>query len=114
MQIRGGLDGTALFERSTSKPIRYDFLLPDRHGSRYYYQKLLLNVPFRGVAVSDFLYPSSGASRNNVSRSLAEECRLRKRPDGSPVLEHDMKVQIQKDAEMRLFTPETIQTMQNM
>eukprot|EP00964_Phaeocystis_antarctica_P069192 scaffold41989_cov43-Phaeocystis_antarctica.AAC.1 len=37
-----------------TRPVVAEWLLPDKHGDEYFYQQLLLKMPFRASAPSDF------------------------------------------------------------
>ena len=75
---------------------------PSLIGDRYFYQQLLLKVPFRTSSPSDFI------SDTNISGTLREECSLRgiipSEADGG------LAALVQEDAKKRLFTQEQIDT----
>ena len=73
-----------------------DWTLPDKHGQDYYYQQLLLKVPFRCADPGSFISPSNSAG------TLEQECILR----GIVPSEADggMPALIRSDAEKRLLT----------
>jgi len=87
--------------RSKPMPVSYDFLLPDRHGILYYYQRLLLGTSFRSSTPSDFI-----TDDENVTRSLVEECTVR-----GLLLNGSVEEQVAQDAKDRLFGPEAIAGM---
>lgn len=84
-------------KRQTNMPVSWDWLLPDKHGLLYYYQRLLLGTSFRSANPTDFI------SDDNEDRSLPEEYRLRRIIKNGSVAE-----QVQCDAENRLFGPEAV------
>jgi len=76
--------------------------LPSDHGDLYYYQKLMLNTPWRDPTPSAFVDPVL-----NPRGSLKEQCRLTVRRDGSPIMPHGDEAEVARaEAEARLFTPE--------
>ena len=90
------------FARSkATRPVVLTWLLPDKHGDDYYYQQLVLKVPFRTAAPADFMSPE------NTAGTLLQECVLR----GIMPSEADggQAALIRSDAEKRLFTPEQIE-----
>ena len=87
--------------RSKPIPVSYDFLLPDRHGIMYYYQRLLLGTAFRSAIPADFI-----SDNVNATRSLIEECSVR-----NLLLNGDVEQQVAQDAKDRLFGPEAIAGM---
>jgi hypothetical protein len=101
------IDGSAMycvpcFARSDkTRPVVIDWTLPDKHGQDYYYQQLLLKVPFRCADPGSFISPSNSAG------TLEQECILR----GIVPSEADggMPALIRSDAEKRLFTEEQIE-----
>ena len=57
------------FARSKATcPVVLSWLLPDKHGDDYYYQQLVLKVPFRTAAPTDFMSPE------NTAGTLRQEC----------------------------------------
>lgn len=90
-------------KRHERKVIATAWRLPDRHGPLYYYQKLLLNVTWRDPTPTAFITP------DNPRGSLAEQCRISCRPDGSTVLPDGDEAAIARhEAEARLFSPEQV------
>ena len=92
------------FARSKATcPVVLSWLLPDKHGDDYYYQQLVLKVPFRTAAPTDFMSPE------NTAGTLRQECLHRgiipSEADGG------LAALIRADAEKRLFTPEQIDAM---
>ena len=92
------------FARSKATcPVVLSWLLPDKHGDDYYYQQLVLKVPFRTAAPTDFMSPE------NAAGTLRQECLHRgiipSEADGG------LAAVIRSDAEKRLFTPEQIDAM---
>lgn len=74
--------------------------LPDKHGELYYYQKLLLNVPWRQCR------PESFITATNLRGSLAEQCRISTRPDGQSILPDGDEAEIARyESEKRHFNP---------
>ena len=84
--------------RITLRPVIYDFKLPDKHGMEYYYQKLLLNIPFRDATPSALVDYT-----NNPHGTLKQECIVR-----NLIPEGDLVATVTKDAEDRLFSPEQV------
>ena len=87
---------------NATRPVVVDWLLPNLHGDEYYYQQLLLKIPFRSAAPSDFMTPE------NTTGTLRDECVHR----GIIPCEADggMAALIEADAKKRLFTPEQIKS----
>ena len=100
------IDPTALYcvpvyaRSDATRPVIVDWLLPDKHGDQYFYQLLLLNVPFRSEMPVDFI------STENASGTLREECQLRGiiPPDDQGGIE----ARLRSDATKRYFTEEQI------
>ena len=86
--------------RTTRMPVSWDWLLPNKHGLLYYYQRLLLATPFRCAL------PSSFISHDNAERSLPRECEIR-----GIILNSSVTEQVQADATDRLFGPEAVTGM---
>ena len=87
---------------NATRPVAADWLLPDKHGDEYYYQQLLMKVPFRSSAPSDLMSPE------NTTGTLRDECVHR----GIIPSEANGGVAalIEADAKKRLFTPEQIES----
>ena len=85
-----------------TRPVVAEWLLPDKHGDEYFYQQLLLKMPFRASAPSDFMSPE------NTAGTLRDECVLRgiipSEANGG------IAALIEADAKIRLFTPEQIES----
>ena len=101
--------------RAKPMPVWYDWKLPSVHQEGYYYQKLLLNVPFRdSCEPRHFITPppapgeavTAQNANGNASGSLREECVLR-----GLVNSDDATVTVAADAQGRHFTPEQIARM---
>ena len=88
--------------RKGPKPVWWDWLLPTRHHNRFYYQLLLLRVPFRDCTPRRFL--SSPAE--NIRQSLQEECSLRRLLEGGGEASH-----VEAEATRRNFTPDQVRSM---
>ena len=90
------------------RPIAYDWRLPDRHGNLYYYQKLLLNIPFRDETPTALVSrtPADATLPSNPRGSMREECVCR-----GLILNGDLDEVVRREAEKRLFMPEQIQSM---
>ena len=86
--------------RPTARPVWWDWLLPGRHYNRFYYQLLLLRVPFRECVPSAFVLP------HNTTGSLQEECERRALFDGGSETAH-----IESEATRRNFSPEQVRSM---
>ena len=96
------------FKKTEVRPIAYDWRLPDRHGNLYYYQKLLLNIPFRDETPTALVSrtPADATLPSNPRGSMREECVCRGLiPNG------DLDEVVRREAEKRLFMPEQIQSM---
>ena len=95
-------------------PIWWDWKLPSKHHAAYYYQKLLLSVPFRDSTPSSFItHPPApgepvhaGNANGNASGSLREECILRELVNGE-----DEMATLEADARARHFSPEQVTAM---
>ena len=95
-------------KKTEVRPIAYDWRLPDRHGNLYYYQKLLLNIPFRDETPTALVSrtPADATLPSNPRGSMREECVCRGLiPNG------DLDEVVRREAEKRLFMPEQIQSM---
>ena len=57
-------------QRSTLKPVWYDWRVPSRHGPLYYYQQLVLRTAFRDSTPSALIRCWTA----NASGSMREEC----------------------------------------
>ena len=90
--------------RLSAHPVWWDWKVPSRHGQSYYYQKLLLNVPFRSAESRDFVTQRNENVTNfNVSGTMREECVLRGLVDADDELGG-----IERDAHERHMTAEAI------
>ena len=88
-----------VIERQDVSPVYYDWRLPNLHGEQYYYQKLLLTVPFRDETPESFITPGQ-----NAVRSLREECTIRGVIPGGNV-----SATVRNDAAARLFRNDEIE-----
>ena len=80
--------------RTHEVPIWWDWMLPSKHADLYFYQKLLLNVPWRDATPDSFI-----SHATNPTGSLRQECVVRNLiPAGD-----DLSSMLQQDAEDRLF-----------
>lgn len=66
-------DTKFVVKKPESRPVWWDWRLPSRHGVLYYYQLLMLRVPFRNSAPAAFIQ----SHVRNPSGSLREECIVR-------------------------------------
>lgn len=98
-------------ERPEPKAIAVAWRLPDKHGPLYFYQKLMLNCPWRDCTPTAFL------TADNPRGSLEEQCRITRRPlrDGSPgetiLPDGDLAEIARHEAEARLFSPEQVKAI---
>ena len=100
------LDDRYVVARAETVPIAYDWRLPDRHGPLYFYQKLVLNRPFRDSTPSAMITYAS-----NPTGSLHEECKLSYMPgsDTDTILpDGDLAEVVRRDASARLFQPDQV------
>ena len=103
-----GIADTAMYcvpckaRSDATRPVVWDWRLPDKHGEDYFYQQLLMKTSFRAAMPSDFISPE------NTTGSLHDECVHR----GIIPLDADggIAALIKADAENRLFTPEQIES----
>ena len=91
--------------RRQPRPVWWDWRTPSKHGVTYYYQKLVLAVPFGGGAEVPDSTPTSFLSAANQSGSLREECQLR------TLVGDDEAETVAADARARHFTPDQVAAM---
>ena len=95
-------DAKYAYLRREPRPVKWSWMLPSRHGERFYYQLLLTKTAWRDEIPSAFIkHPAK-----NPNGSLREECFLR-----GLVPDDDEKALVQQQAEHRLFSPEQVETM---
>ena len=100
-------DVRCVVERREERAVAVVWRLPDQHGPLFYYQKLLLNVPWRDATPESFITP------DNPRGSLAEQCRITTRADGvTTILPDGDEAEIaRREAEARLFSPEQVRAI---
>ena len=90
--------------RESVRPVWYDWMLPSKHGTLYFYQRLLLRTPWRDSTPESFIESYT----TNPLGSLRRECELR------GVLatgEDGLREAVTGDAARRRFSPESVEAM---
>ena len=86
------------------RPVWYDWMLPSKHGTLYFYQRLLLKTPWRDSTPESFIESYT----TNPLGSLRRECELR---GVLEVGDDGLREAVTGDATRRRFSPESVEAM---
>ena len=90
--------------RESVRPVWYDWMLPSKHGTLYFYQRLLLKTPWRDSTPESFIESYT----TNPLGSLRRECELR---GVLEVGDDGLREAVTGDATRRRFSPESVEAM---